>query len=115
MVVKRPVNERKLPRHADVKVIGMRPTDTIVTFIRRRRLQMMVHSYVYYELNDNVVSDTVWQLWAGQLTRAQKLHPEPIGFYDEAFADWDGSTGYHLPKDDYIKAKAEWFVKTYAK
>lgn len=32
----------------------------IAELILQRRLQMLVHSYIYYELNDNIISDSTW-------------------------------------------------------
>lgn len=76
-----------------------------VELIRRRRAQMLVHSYAYYALDTPMVSDDVWQRWADELATLQSPHPWKIGFYDRAFADWDGSTGMHLPKDEWVRGK----------
>lgn len=67
-----------------------------VTLIARRRRQMLVHCYIYYQLDTNVISDDKWMEWAQQLKRVQDKYGKQIGFYDKEFADWDGSTGYHL-------------------
>ena len=71
----------------------------IQELIKRRRAQMLIHSCIYYEMNTNIVSDDTWQKWADELESLQKKHPDDckIGFYDKEFADWDGSTGSHLP------------------
>lgn len=74
--------------------------------IKRLRLNMMIHSYLYYWNDDPIWSDDKWQESADLLTELQDMYPAPIGFYDEAFADWSGATGMHLPKDDYIVSKA---------
>ena len=70
--------------------------------IKQRRTQMLVHSCIYYELNDNIVPDAVWQKWADELRDLQNEHPLccNIEHYDEDFARWDGSTGHHLPLRD---------------
>lgn len=65
--------------------------------IIRRRRQMLVHSAIYYVLNDNVVPDHVWQQWAFELAYLQDDYGHEAGFYDGAFSDWDGSSGYYLP------------------
>jgi len=65
--------------------------------IRQRRSQMLIHSCIYYHLNDSIVTDNKWQEWANELRDLQELFSESIGFYDREFKDWDGSTGYHLP------------------
>jgi hypothetical protein len=82
----------------------------LVDKIRQRRIQMMVHSYLYYVLDSPVITDDKWQQWADELTALQ-LQKKQIGFYDEEFADWDGSTGMHLPKDDWIDYRARWLDK----
>jgi len=74
--------------------------------IKRRRSQMLVHSYLYYWMYQNIVSDHQFDTWAVELRELQADFPEPIGFYDEVFADWKGETGMHLPRDPWIKDKA---------
>ena len=70
--------------------------------IKQRRSQMLVQSYIYYVMNDEIVTDTKWQEWADHLVELQEEHSEPIGFYDVEFEDWDGTTGYHLPHDHWV-------------
>lgn len=74
--------------------------------IRQRRAQMLIHSYLYYQMDTPIVSDHQWQHWADELRDLQVQHPGPIGFYDEAFADWNGSSGFQLPQDDWVSFKA---------
>jgi hypothetical protein len=71
--------------------------------IKRRRSQMLIHSYLYYHLDEAIVSDDRWQEWANDLAKWGWCE---IGFYDEAFKDFDGSTGYHLPADAWVKETA---------
>ena len=79
---------------------------TLSEKIRQRRTQMLVHSYLYYELDQNIITDEKWQQWADELVELQKEKLE-IGFYDEAFKDWSGATGMHLPFEDWVKARAK--------
>lgn len=74
--------------------------------IRQRRAQMLIHSYAYYVLDQPMVDDATWQCWADELELLQMLHPADVGFYDQAFADWDGTTGMHLPQDAWVASKA---------
>lgn len=67
-----------------------------VYLIAKRRRQMLIHSFIYYELNDNIITDELWTRWAQQLARVQNKYGKRIGFFDKLFADWDGSTGHHL-------------------
>ena len=79
---------------------------TLSEKIRQRRTQMLVHSYLYYEMDENVVDDHKWQQWADELVELQK-QKKVIGFYDEAFADWTGASGAFLPFDEWVKKRAE--------
>ena len=78
---------------------------TLEQKIRQRRAQMLVHSYIYYHLNDNIVSDDVWQKWANELVELQKKKKR-IAFYDKEFSDWTGASGAFLPADQWIRRKA---------
>ena len=78
--------------------------------IRQRRSQMLVHSRIYYILDENIVSDDKWQQWANELRDLQKQYPEycKIGFFDKEFSDWNGDTGAMLPlKDPYVVRKTQ--------
>ena len=84
-------------------------TESIKTKIKQRRAQMLIHSCIYYELNDNIVSDHKWQQWADELQALQEQFPEccAIGFYDNDFKDWTGATGNHLPhRDPWVLRKS---------
>lgn len=79
---------------------------TLSEKIKQRRIQMLVHSYLYYEMDENVVDDHKWQQWADELVELQK-QKSTIGFYDEAFSDWTGASGAFLPFDDWVKERAK--------
>jgi hypothetical protein len=79
---------------------------TLSEKIRQRRTQMLIHSYLYYVLDENVVDDGKWQQWADELVELQKQNKD-IGFYDEVFADWSGATGTHLPFDPWVVKRAK--------
>lgn len=81
----------------------------IAELILQRRLQMLVHSYIYYELNDNIISDSTWSKWAVELADLQNKYPEIAKTveWSEAFKDWDGSTGAFLPlQNEWVITKA---------
>lgn len=71
---------------------------------------MLVHSYLYYHLDESIISDDLWQKFAEELTELQKSCSK-IGFYDSTFADWDGTTGMHLPKDGWVIGKAQQLLR----
>ncbi len=84
---------------------------TCVELIHRRRCQLTVHSYIYYQLNDNLISDHQWQAWADELVILQAKYPEHTDPYDKDFKDWDGSTGFHLCKSVDVHHKAEGLIR----
>lgn len=96
----------------DVKILSKRQE-----LIRRRRAQMLIHSCIYYELNDNIVSDDTWQKWADELEQLQKDEKDiEIGFYDSEFWNWTGATGNHLPhRDPWVKSKALYIMEIHEK
>lgn len=90
--------------------------DEIRALILRRRLQVLIHSCIYYVFNENIVSDSTWSGWARELAELQKKHPSIASRVDYAreFQDFDGSTGFHLPtRNPEIMAKAQYLLKLY--
>lgn len=87
---------------------------TVADKIKQRRLQMIVHSYLYYELDTNIVSDSTWSRWGKELQQLQNDYPEEAKKvkFAELFKDWDASTGFHLAKqaDDRAIAKAKYLL-----
>ena len=81
---------------------------TFTERLKQRRSQMLIHSYLYYQLDSPIISDDQWQQWANELTEMQEQYPNltNINFYDKEFNDWNGSTGMHLPTDTWIRDKA---------
>lgn len=75
--------------------------------IQQRRLQLLVHSCIYYKFNYNIIEDRTWDKWARELKQLQEHYPQIAEkvIWHEAFKDWDVSTGAFLPLDD------EWVVK----
>ena len=67
--------------------------------IQQRRLQMLIHSYIYYKMNESLVSDSKWTEWALDLKRLQEQYPEIAEkvMLHNYFTDWDGSSGAFLP------------------
>lgn len=87
-------------------------TDFISAKIKQRRLQMLVHSYIYYELDDSLISDAQWTKWAIELRDLQAEYPEIARKvkYSRMFEDWDASTGYHLVFDEWTRNKAAYLL-----
>ena len=78
--------------------------------IQQRRLQILIHSCIYYEMNQNLITDKKWDEWARELKKLQEDYPDisrRVDWYP-SFKDWDASTGAFLPlKDDWVVRKAQ--------
>jgi NAD-dependent DNA ligase len=70
---------------------------------------MLVHSYIYYELNQNIVDDHTWAKWAKELQQLQQDYPEESKQVEEyeQFKNWDGSSGAFLKFGENIKTVAK--------
>ena len=88
--------------------------EEIRSLIQRRRMQLLVHSSIYYAYNESIVTDEQWKNWTLELEQLQRGHPEEAKAapYSEAFEGFDHSTGYDLPyRDHAIMAKAIWLLR----
>lgn len=67
----------------------------ISSFINRRRRQILVHSYIYYVRDDNLIDDCTWSKWAEQLVDITDAFPHIAKQCDfsDVFEYFDGSTG----------------------
>lgn len=113
----KPRQEKKRTRKTNIPPgSGLHPRDPEICYhpiycaILRKRIQMLIHSCIYYELNDSLITDSQFDKWAKELVRLQKENPEmsqKVPWYDE-FKDWDGTTGFHLPtRHPWVMHKAE--------
>jgi hypothetical protein len=59
---------------------------------------IIVHSIIYYELNESVISDKLFDKKAAILVKLMNKYPEETrnSEYYRAIYDFDGSTGFHL-------------------
>ena len=81
--------------------------------IQQRRYQLLIHSCIYYHLNQNLISDVQWDIWARELVTLQKQYPNIADkvMLHEYFKDWDASTGAFLPITlDWVVRKANQFL-----
>lgn len=76
--------------------------EAVYELISRRRRQILIHSIIYYKLDESIVTDALWASWAVELEELQKRYPEIAAKapYAEGFEDFDHSSGYNLPLDD---------------
>lgn len=76
--------------------------DEAITKIRQRRRQVLVHSFLYYQLNTNIIDDHTFDRFCNELVELQERYPEEskqVEYYD-GFKGFDGSSGYDLPYGD---------------
>jgi hypothetical protein len=89
------------------------PNPTVLEYpaelIKRRRLQMLVHSCLYYCLNENIWDDHTFDKNAKELAVLLKEDPDVYSDrFDEYFKGWDGSSGFHLPhRDSWVLSAAQ--------
>lgn len=71
----------------------------ILELMNRRERQLLVHSFLYYQMNENIISDHTFDQWSKEMADLIKEHPETFKqtVYYEGFKDFDGSTGAFLP------------------
>lgn len=76
--------------------------EQIKELIARRRRQILVHSIIYYKLNENLIDDITWSKWALELEQLQKQYPEIASrcLLAKEFQNFDHSTGMNLPLDN---------------
>lgn len=88
--------------------------DKIAEKIHRRRRQILVHSIIYYNFDDNLITDAVYDTWARELAQLQRDHPhisELVHYHYEAFKDFTTSTtGFNLPLRDVRANKIAWWL-----
>lgn len=82
--------------------------EAIYRKILQRRRQILIHSYLYYELNETLVDDSKWSQWAKELVWLQNTYPELAQrvMYYSKFKDFDASTGFDFTYPDEIKDRA---------
>lgn len=93
---------------SDLITKGHNYNQKIIELIRRRRLQILVSSYVYMELDDTYISDEEWDYRAKDLYELQHKYPEEskVVVYYDLFKDWTGDSASGLVYDDWIASTA---------
>lgn len=76
-----------------------------INFLQRL---IIVHSYIYYELDDNVISDKEYDARARELVKYKNEYPElwlSSEYYKQFGDDYNGATGFTLYHDLNEKQK----------
>lgn len=73
--------------------------EVTVEWMNRRQNQLLVHSFLYYQLDKNIISDYTFDLWSSELAKAMKDYPSLAErtFHYKFFKNFDGSSGFDLP------------------
>lgn len=88
----------------------------ISSFINRRQRQILVHSYIYYVLDQNLIDDCTWSKWAQELVDISAAYPDIAAQSEFAndFEDFDGSTGAFFDFENVrmigIISAADWLL-----
>lgn len=71
----------------------------ILELISRRRRQILVLSFLYYQLNESLIDDYTFDTWSKELVNLQSRYSTEAmkSVYAKEFKDFDGSSGYDLP------------------
>lgn len=70
----------------------------MLELINRRQRQILIHSCIYYELNENIISDLQFDAWCKELVELKSQHIEDWSksVYADVFKEFDGSSGAFL-------------------
>lgn len=83
--------------------------EQIKDLIKRRRIQMITSSYLYYKLDYSLYDDYQWTMMADELRELQQKYPElseQVEWYKEEFRGWTGYSGFNLPIDEKTVSRA---------
>lgn len=71
--------------------------------INRLRDALHISSILYYKHDISLFTDSFFDHLSQELVEAHEANPElvGVGYEHEMFADWDGSTGFHLTSTPY--------------
>lgn len=90
----------------------------IMNKIKQRRLQIIVHSCIYYKFDCNIIDDYTYNEWTLELARLQGKYPEEskaVTEYYEEFKEWQGEqcgSGFNLPYNNPdIVGKAQYLLR----
>lgn len=75
---------------------------TILEYIDYLQRYIILHSYIYYELNDNIISDKQYDEKARELVKYKNEYPDlwkQSMYYKQFGDDYTGATGFTLYHD----------------
>lgn len=76
----------------------------ILNLINKRRRQILIHSYLYYKQDTNLINDFTFDKWCKELVTLHKQHPNESkqAVFPDAFKNWEGFSGFDLFTNDNL-------------
>lgn len=71
--------------------------------LEMKQRSLIVHSFIYYNLNDNIWPDSKWDKTAKEVLAILDTPLAAKSKFKEVFTDFDGSTGYNLISYQYTE------------
>lgn len=111
--------KQKMPKYPtiDYSLFSESEKD-VAALIYRRRLQVLVHSCIYYLLDTNLIPDKTFDYFSNDLARLQNEYPKIAEriCYADVFRGWIGGSGAFLPyADAWVLSKAKHLIELEAK
>lgn len=101
----------------EVHFMGTAYNDSkIYELIKRRRHQILVHSYIYFVLDNSIISNHKFDEWANELIMLQNDNPEissKVELYDifHDFSNVSDSSSLNFELDPFLPKRAERLLK----
>jgi hypothetical protein len=85
-------------RQAAPKQLTEVDTSEVLALINRRQRQIIVHSVIYYRMNNSLIGDLDFDKWGRELVELQRKYPKIAeqSIFWEDMKDFDATTGFHL-------------------
>jgi len=88
------------------------PIDSIENKIKQRRIQILIHSCIYYVFGENIIEDYLFDEWCKEYVSMMKDYDgDYTDYFDKDFEDFTGETGFHLPlRHPWVMSKAQYLI-----
>lgn len=90
----------------------------ILPLIERRQRQVLIMSFLYYQLNESIISDATFDKWSKELVDLRTKYPKEFAksAFAKDFETFDGSSGYDLPySQPWVQSKGYQLLKLHRK
>lgn len=73
--------------------------EAVKELVNRRRMQILVHSCIYYRFDVNLIEDSTFDKWCNELIKLQKDYPDICKEvrYHKEFEKLTHASGFDLP------------------